>query len=54
MSLAGDENTVPETADTEARCRRCGHLLTAAASVERGVGPICRHREHADALAVVA
>ena len=35
------------------RCRICGHELTAARSIERGVGPECRRREAA-ALAVIA
>lgn len=36
-----------------ASCRRCGHPLTAAASVRRGVGPVCgRYAARADVLAV--
>lgn len=27
------------------RCRRCGHPLTAEASVRRGIGPVCLRRE---------
>lgn len=35
-----------------ASCRRCRHPLTAAASVRRGIGPVCiRHAAQPDNLA---
>lgn len=57
MSLDGDTAIIPPSTDSrqapraaevdafQRPCRRCGHLLTAPASLRRGVGPVCVHLE---------
>lgn len=42
MSIATDAPTVCPAEDNRPRCRRCGHVVFTAASVQLGIGLACR------------